>query len=165
MFFLNASRNKKRNFCHFTNLCSEPSRLLPLIEVSGMSIAQSIDAPMTSRDTVTMSGSLSSHNGTGSGEWGVASLVFKCTHIIINDIYLGGFIMSGRRLINKGWLALEIGAGNGPVVGLKGSRTLTQRIFCTGGATVNFRRDAIIPGLFSSKLGYFFNNNKINCSS
>lgn len=40
----------------------------PSIEVSGMSISQSIDAPMTTRDTVTMSGSLSSHNGTGSGK-------------------------------------------------------------------------------------------------
>lgn len=41
---------------------------LPMIEVSGMSISQSIDAPMTTRDTVTMSGSLSSHNGVGNGK-------------------------------------------------------------------------------------------------
>lgn len=67
--------------------------------------------------------------------------------------------MSGRRLINKGWLALEIGAGNGPVVGVKGSRTLTQRIFCTGGATLNFRQDVIIPGFVGSKhtvFGFLF---------
>lgn len=94
-----------------------------------MSISQSIDAPMSTRDTVTMSGSLSSHNGVGSG----------------------GFIISGRRLINKGWLALDIGAGNGPVLGVKGSRTLTQRVFCNGGATMNFRRNGIVPGLVGSE--------------
>lgn len=62
----------------------------PGIEVSGMSISQSIDAPITTRDTVTMSGNLSSQNGNGAG----------------------GFVISGRRLINKGWLAMDIGAGN-----------------------------------------------------
>lgn len=39
----------------------------PCIEVSGMSISQSIDAPITTRDTVTMSGNLSSQNGVGQG--------------------------------------------------------------------------------------------------
>lgn len=42
-------------------------RSFPTIEVSGMSISQSIDAPLTLRDTVTMSGSLSSANGNGTG--------------------------------------------------------------------------------------------------
>lgn len=32
-----------------------------------MSIAQSIEAPITTRDTVTMSGNLSSQNGVGHG--------------------------------------------------------------------------------------------------
>ncbi|KAG4070024.1 hypothetical protein HA402_013684 [Bradysia odoriphaga] len=97
----------------------------PSIEVSGMSISQSIDAPITTRDTVTMSGNLSSQNGNGAGS----------------------FVISGRRLINKGWLAMDIGAGNGPSVGIKGSRTLTERIFCNGGTTLNFRHNGIIPGL------------------
>lgn len=43
-------------------------RLLPTIEVSGMAISQSIEAPITTRDTVTMSGSLSSSNGNATGE-------------------------------------------------------------------------------------------------
>lgn len=63
----------------------------------------------------------------------------------------GGFIISGRRLINKGWLALDIGAGNGPSLGLKGSRTLTQKVFFNGGTTLNFRRNGIVPGLVGSK--------------
>lgn len=72
--------------------------MLPSIEISGMSIAQSIEAPLTVRDTVTMSGNLSSHNGNGNG----------------------GFLISGRRLINKGWLELDIGGGYGPLIGFKG---------------------------------------------
>lgn len=94
-----------------------------------MSISQSIDAPITTRDTVSMSGNLSSQNGNGAG----------------------GFIISGRRLINKGWLAIDVGAGGGPTVGFKGSRTLTERIFCNGGATLNFRHNGIIPGLVGSQ--------------
>lgn len=95
-----------------------------------MSISQSIDAPITTRDTATMSGNLSSQNGNGAGS----------------------FVISGRRLINKGWLALDIGAGNGPSIGIKGSRTLTERIFCNGGATLNFRHNGIIPGLVGSNV-------------
>lgn len=97
----------------------------PSIEVSGMSISQSIEAPLTVRETVTMSGSLSSQNGNGSG----------------------GFLISARRLINKGWLELDLGAGNGPVLGLKGSRTLSQKVYANGGGTLNFRPNGVIPGL------------------
>lgn len=53
--------------CCSVTVASDPAPF-PSIEVSGMSISQSIDAPMTTRDTVTMSGSLSSHNGVGNGE-------------------------------------------------------------------------------------------------
>lgn len=106
----------------------------PSIEVSGMSISQSIDAPLTTRDTVTMSGNLSSLNGVGQG----------------------GFLISGRRLINKGWCAFDFGAGNGPVIGIKGFRTLSQRIFCNAGATLNFRPNGIVPGLVGSKSVVFF---------
>lgn len=77
-----------------------------------------------------MSGNLSSQNGNGAGS----------------------FVISGRRLINKGWLAMDIGAGSGPSVGFKASRTLTERIFCNGGTTLNFRHNGIIPGLVGSKV-------------
>lgn len=60
-------------------------------------------------------------------------------------------MITGRRLINKGWFALDFGAGNGPVIAAKGSRTLTQRIFFTGGLTMNFRSSGIFPGLVGSK--------------
>lgn len=96
---------------------------LPKVEVSSMSISQSIEAPITLKDTVTMSGNLQSSNGTGSGN----------------------FLISGRRLINKGWLELDLGAGNGPLVGMKASRNLSQKVFCNGGLSLNFRDHGVVP--------------------
>lgn len=61
-------------------------------------------------------------------------------------------MISGRRLVNKGWLELDVGAGNGPVIGLKGSRNLTNKIYCNGGATLNFVQNGIIPGIVGSML-------------
>lgn len=60
-------------------------------------------------------------------------------------------MISGRRLINKGWLELDVGGGGGPVVSMKGYHTLTNKVFCNGGATLNFRQNGIIPGLVGSK--------------
>lgn len=37
----------------------------PSVEISGMSISQSIEAPLTLRDTLTLNGSLSTQNGNG----------------------------------------------------------------------------------------------------
>lgn len=37
----------------------------PIIEVSAMSLTQSIEAPLTLRDTILMGGYLNTHNGTG----------------------------------------------------------------------------------------------------
>lgn len=100
----------------------------PKIEVSSMSISQSIEAPITLKDTVIMSGNLHSSNGIGSGN----------------------FLISGRRLVNKGWLELDLGAGNGPVVGFKGSRTLSQKVFCNGGMSLNFQNTGVIPSFVST---------------
>lgn len=125
-------------------------RSFPSIEVSGMSISQSIDAPLTTRDTMTMSGNISSHNGNGSGMV-CAPFELSLTLTIGYLTFLGGFMISGRRLINKGWLELDAGAGGGPIISMKGSRNLTNKVFCNGGATLNFRQNGIIPGLVGSK--------------
>ncbi|XP_055837897.1 dnaJ homolog subfamily C member 11 [Episyrphus balteatus] len=101
---------------------------IPKIEVSSMSISQSIEAPITLKDTVTMSGNLHSSNGTGSGN----------------------FLISGRRLINKGWLELDLGAGNGPMMGVKGSRNLSQKVFCNGGLSLNFRESGVVPAFVTT---------------
>ncbi|XP_050097197.1 dnaJ homolog subfamily C member 11 [Anopheles aquasalis] len=99
--------------------------LLPTIEVSGMSMSQSIEAPLSNTEIATLAGSLHLQNGVGSGT----------------------FLLSGKRLLNKGWFEVDCGAGNGPVLGAKGSRNLTNRIFLSGGTTFHFRPNAIIPGL------------------
>ncbi|XP_075166625.1 dnaJ homolog subfamily C member 11 [Haematobia irritans] len=100
----------------------------PRIEVSSMSISQSIEAPITRTDTMTLSGNLMSSNGNGSG----------------------GFVICGRRLLNKGWLELDVGAGNGLLVGVKGGRTLSSLVTMNAGTSVNFRENGVIPGLFST---------------
>uniref|UniRef100_A0A1B0GC21 J domain-containing protein n=1 Tax=Glossina morsitans morsitans TaxID=37546 RepID=A0A1B0GC21_GLOMM len=94
---------------------------MPNVEVSSMSISQSIEAPITRRDTVIMSGNLVSTNGNGSG----------------------GFVVCGRRLLNKGWLELDLGAGNG-------GRTLSPVLSVTGGTSLNFREHGVLPALFST---------------
>lgn len=106
----------------------EEQGLFPTIEVSGMSMSQSIEAPLSRTDTATLSGSLHLQNGVGSGN----------------------FLLSGRKLVNKGWFEVDCGAGNGPILGVKGSRNLTTRLFLNGGTTVNFRQNTIIPGISSS---------------
>lgn len=125
-------------------------RSFPNIEVSGISISQSIDAPITTRDTISMSGSLSSQNGNAQGN-GIAKKMFNGL-IHCSCIFSGGFLVCGRRLVNQGWFEFVAGAGNGPVVGLKASRNLTNKVFCNGDFTLNFRKNGIIPGLVGSML-------------
>lgn len=94
-----------------------------------MSISQSIDAPISTRDTVVLSGNLSSHNGVGAGNFEICS----------------------RRLFNKGWVEVDMGAGNGPSLSIKGSKNLTPKIFCNGGCNMNFRQHGMIAGFVGSK--------------
>ncbi|EFN68171.1 DnaJ-like protein subfamily C member 11 [Camponotus floridanus] len=101
------------------------SGLFSCIEVSGMSFAQSIETPLTLRDTVTMSGQLGTQNGTGSGS----------------------FNISAKRLISsRGWVEVEMGAGNGPTFSLKGFRTLTKRLFCDGATMLQFTSHGVKAG-------------------
>ncbi|XP_076652071.1 dnaJ homolog subfamily C member 11 isoform X2 [Halictus rubicundus] len=51
----------------------ESKGILSCLEVSGMSFTQSIEAPLTLRDTVTMYGQLSTQNGTGTGSINVST--------------------------------------------------------------------------------------------
>lgn len=102
---------------------------IPFIEVSGMSFVQSIEAPLTLRDTVIMAGNLSTHNGTGTGSINV----------------------SLRRLLSeKGWVEFDVGAGNGPVFSLKGFRTLTKRMFVNMSMVFQFTSHGIRPSLVTS---------------
>ncbi|XP_047351105.1 dnaJ homolog subfamily C member 11 [Vespa velutina] len=96
------------------------------IEVSGMSFTQSIEAPLTLKDTITLYGSLATQNGTGHGTINV----------------------SAKKLVSsKGWLELDVGAGNGPTISLKGFRTLTKRLFCDCETILQFTAHGVRPGL------------------
>lgn len=76
----------------------DESNDFPQIEVSSMSITQQVEAPVSTRDTVIMHGNMMTSNGNGSGS----------------------FTLSGRRLLNRSWLELDAGAGNGLMMGVKG---------------------------------------------
>ncbi|KAL7648908.1 UNVERIFIED_CONTAM: hypothetical protein RMT77_000842 [Armadillidium vulgare] len=90
---------------------------LPHIEISGMSINQSIEAPLTTRDTAIFSGNLSSQNGTGHGG------VNCCVRRVLSE---------------KGWGEIEFGAGNGVNLSLKGFRNFSRGFFGNGSIIGHF---------------------------
>lgn len=101
-------------------------RTLPAVEVSGVNIAQSIEAPLTIHDTICLAGQVNSHNGTGTG-------MINC---------------SVRRVLSaKGWAEFEVGAGNGLICSIKGFRTLSKRCFGNMSGTFQFTPLGIRPGL------------------
>lgn len=78
-----------------------------------------------------MSGQLGTQNGTGSGSVSVSAK---------------------RLLSSKGWVELEVGAGNGPMISLKGFRTLTKRLFCDGATMLQFTPHGLKAGYVGSML-------------
>lgn len=102
---------------------------LPHIEISGMSINQSIEAPLTSKDTAVFSGNLASHNGNGSG----------------------GINCSVRRITSeKGWGELEIGAGNGLTVTTKGFRNFSRGVFGNASLMTHFTPNGLRIGTIAT---------------
>ena len=78
---------------------------VPSVEVTKMTINQSVEAPLTSSDTVTLSGNLAVQNGNGNGHVSAA----------------------WRRVLSTfSWAEIEIAAGNGPMLQLRGFRNLTK---------------------------------------
>ncbi|BFZ23520.1 hypothetical protein BsWGS_26560 [Bradybaena similaris] len=83
----------------------QPSRSL---EISSMSIAQSVECPLTLKDTVVVGGNLDTRNGIGQGM----------------------FSIMWRRLIsNKGWAEVDVHVGSAVAFGVTGFRQLTQRCY------------------------------------
>ncbi|KAL0268402.1 UNVERIFIED_CONTAM: hypothetical protein PYX00_010358 [Menopon gallinae] len=106
--------------------------LLPNIEVSGMSFAQSIEAPITPKDMVRLSGTLSAQNGRGSGS--------------VNVGY--------RRITSeKAWVEWNGSVGKGPVLSMKTFRRLSKRLFGTFMTVLQFNPTETALGLNGS-LGY-----------
>jgi len=103
----------------------------PHFEVSKMSLSQSIQAPLTSTDTATLSGNLHTSNGTGGGS-------VCCAY---------------RRVNNEGaWQEAEVGVGNGLNFGAKMYRKLSERIFVNMSGSLQFTSKGLKPG-FECSLG------------
>uniref|UniRef100_A0A3B3Z408 DnaJ homolog subfamily C member 11 n=1 Tax=Poecilia mexicana TaxID=48701 RepID=A0A3B3Z408_9TELE len=103
-----------------------PGGGFPHIEINRMHISQSIEAPLTNTDTAMLSGSLSTHNGSGGGNINVTV----------------------RRVTSaKGWGEVEFGAGDtlGPLIGLKVFRNVTPRCFLTAQCGVQFSPRGLRP--------------------
>uniref|UniRef100_A0A3Q4B412 DnaJ homolog subfamily C member 11 n=1 Tax=Mola mola TaxID=94237 RepID=A0A3Q4B412_MOLML len=101
---------------------------VPHVEINKMHISQSIEAPLTTKDTAVLSGSLSTHNGNGGGTINLAL----------------------RRVTSaKGWGELELGAGDthGPLFGLKIFRNVTPRFFVTAQCGLQFSSRGMRPGI------------------
>lgn len=96
-----------------------------------MQFTQSVDFPLTQKDTCTLAGSLQTQNGTGGG----------------------GINLSWRHIFShKSWAEVEMTAGSGPGLSFKGFRTLSKRFFWNGGTVLQFTPEGIRPGIMSSKL-------------
>lgn len=99
---------------------------IPHVEINRMHISQSIEAPLTTKDTAILSGSLSTHNGNGGGSINLAL----------------------RRVTSaKGWREIELGAGDvhGPFFGIKLFRNLTHRCFLTAQGGLQFSSRGVRP--------------------
>lgn len=100
--------------------------MLSSVEISGMTMFQSIEVPMSSNNVATLAGNLNVSNGQGNGR----------------------FTLSARRVLStKGWIELDVGAGNGLNLGGKGTRNFGKRFFATGQLNLNFRQNGIVPAL------------------
>ncbi|CAD5118078.1 DgyrCDS6817 [Dimorphilus gyrociliatus] len=99
---------------------------LPHLEVNQMSIAQSIEFPLTVKDRIVLQGQLASQNGNGSGA--VAT--------------------SYRRVLSdNSWVETELSVGNGLGVSVRGFRQLWARSYCTMTASLQDTRKGLRPSL------------------
>jgi len=104
---------------------------LPHFEVSKMSLSQSIQAPLTPTDTATLSGNITTSNGTGSG--GLNCALSRVTSDSASQ-------------------EVEVGFGNGLNLGAKMFRKLTERNFVNMSGSLQFSRKGLKPG-FECSLG------------
>lgn len=100
--------------------------VLPNIEVRSMSISQSIEAPLTRTDTLTLGGSLDVKNGTGNGSVSVSAK---------------------RTLSHRSWGEVMFEAGNGPTLTFRAFTNLTQRSYLIGGVALKSDGNSLSAGL------------------
>ncbi|ESO92056.1 hypothetical protein LOTGIDRAFT_217203 [Lottia gigantea] len=107
------------------------------IDISGMSVSQSVECPLTVKDTVIIGGELSTHNGTGDGI----------------------FVTTWRRLTSdKSWAELEMGVGGQMSGSVKFFRQISPPCFLTIAGGLQQVRGGFKPTLVSL-LAYQFDKN------
>jgi len=90
---------------------------LPHVEVNGVNISQYIEAPITSKHTAILNGTVASRNGRGEGQ----------------------LSLSMRRIVSdKTWVEADVGAGSGLSLGFKAYRRITDGVFSNGSLLINF---------------------------
>lgn len=111
-----------------------------------MQFTQSVDFPLTQKDTCTLSGQLQTQNGNGSG-----GINLSWRHIFSHKSWAEVELTAGK--INLNYKVTEIYSlviGSGPALSFKGFRTLTKRFFWNGGTILQFTPEGIRPGIMSS---------------
>lgn len=107
----------------------EERKWFPEIQIRGMSFSQSIEAPLTTKNTAILSGCLEHTNGDGSGS-------VNC---------------SLRRVFShKGWGEMELGTGNGGSLVLKAFRNLDRKRFGTIQFNSSMKQFPILPTGFQA---------------
>ncbi|XP_061197810.1 dnaJ homolog subfamily C member 11-like [Saccostrea echinata] len=99
---------------------------LSYIEISEFNISQSVDYPITPKDTAIISGSVSSRNGNGSGS------------------LLVGY---RRQTSDKGWLQGQTTFGRSVPLELHAYRQLTRRCYCKGAIGFGLHNNRMQLGL------------------
>lgn len=102
---------------------------LPNIELSSLSISQSVDCPLTTADTATLMGNLATQNGTGGGSVG----------------------LNLRRILDdKSWAEVEASAGDGGLGSLRYFRNLGSRMHLQMSGMLQMTPVGLRPGLHFS---------------
>lgn len=98
----------------------------PVFEVTEVSFAQTVEAPLTNTDKVVLAGNVSARNGVGSGSINCAL----------------------RRVTSdKSWHEFEVGVGNGPSLGAKLYRKLTTHTFVNVSGSTQLGPHGLKPDL------------------
>lgn len=104
----------------------EEASYLPNIEIRGMTIHQSIEAPLTRHNTAVLSGTINHANGNGNGN---VNCMFR------------------RVFSHDSWGEVEVGAGDGATFRLKGFRHIDKKRFGTISITSSMKQSRLSAGL------------------
>ncbi|XP_021372896.1 dnaJ homolog subfamily C member 11-like [Mizuhopecten yessoensis] len=90
---------------------------IPSIEISHMSLHQSVEVPLTKKNTAIIAGTLANRNGNGNG----------------------AFTAVWRRLTSdNGWAELALSCGDNIGTSLRGFKKINRRCYCTANANISY---------------------------